>query len=159
MSTQLPVGQPEDPSRLTKVELRNRVSETVGAVGDLARATVKSSASQTLQNAITAFSASEKTIASTDEMLRKINTGMIDLEDALDEVAVSFRHAVNTPDPSTSSLIPQGGGSLPGESAAELTAPERGGAVDSEGPGEAALGAETRANEVEGSASSHASST
>lgn len=99
-STDLAGDNPEDPSRLTKVELRNRAIETVGAVGELVRATVKSSVSQPLQSVITTFATSDKMIVSTDEMLRKINAGMVDLEEALDEVAASLRHAVDLPDPS-----------------------------------------------------------
>ena len=55
------------------------MSETVSAAGELARLAVKNGTSQPLQSAITNFVSSEKIIANTDEMLRKINEGMMDL--------------------------------------------------------------------------------
>ena len=84
----------EDPSRLTKLEVRNRATDCVAAAGDFARLSARSAASAPLQSAITAFTACEKTVASTHEMLQKINAGMIDLEEGLDEVASALSNAV-----------------------------------------------------------------
>lgn len=82
---------PEDPSRLTKFEVRNRMADTVAAIGELAKLTCKSAESAPLQAAISSFAAHEKTVASTDGMLQRINLGLADLEEALDEVSAALR--------------------------------------------------------------------
>lgn len=87
----------DDPLRLPKLELRNRVVDTIVASGELAKLTVKNSASQPLQTAITSFVSEEKTILNTEGMLKKINEGMIDLEDGLNEVIAAI--GARTPEP------------------------------------------------------------
>ena len=77
-----------NPSTHTKSELGNRGAETVGVVGNLARTVVKSSNSPALKSTITAFADYERTIDSTGEMLRKINQGLADLDEAIDEAIV-----------------------------------------------------------------------
>ena len=81
----------EDPSRLTKEELSTRGAETVAAVGALARLVAKNSVSVPLQSTIATFADYEKTITSTEEMLKKTMKGMNDMSDALDEIASSLR--------------------------------------------------------------------
>ena len=85
-------GSPrEDPSRLTKEELSTRGAETVAAVGAIARLVAKQSVSAPLQSTISTFADYEKTIVSTEEMLRKTMKGMSDMSDALDEISASMQ--------------------------------------------------------------------
>ena len=81
----------EDPSRLTKEELSTRGAETVAAVGAIARLVAKQSVSAPLQSTISTFADYEKTIVSTEEMLRKTMKGMSDMSDALDEISASMQ--------------------------------------------------------------------
>lgn len=81
----------EDPSRLTKEELSRSGAETVAAVGALARLVAKNSVSAPLQSTIGTFADYEKTLGSTEEMLRKTMKGMQDMNDALDEIATSLK--------------------------------------------------------------------
>ena len=81
----------EDPSRLTKEELSTRGAETVAAVGAIARLVAKQSVSAPLQSTISTFADYEKTVVSTEEMLRKTMKGMSDMSDALDEISSSMQ--------------------------------------------------------------------
>ena len=73
----------DDPSSHTKWELGNRGAETVAVVGSLARVVVKSASSPALKSTLAAFADYERTVDSTSEMLRKINQGMADLDEAI----------------------------------------------------------------------------
>ena len=81
----------EDPSRLTKEELSTRGAGTVAAVGAIARLVAKQSVSAPLQSTISTFADYEKTVVSTEEMLRKTMKGMSDMSDALDEISSSMQ--------------------------------------------------------------------
>ena len=71
----------EDPSRLTKEELTTRGAETVVALGTIARLVAKQSVSAPLQSTISTFADYEKTLGSTEEMLKKTMKGMSDMCD------------------------------------------------------------------------------
>ena len=86
----------EDPSRLTKEELSTRGAETVAAVGAIARLVAKQSVSAPLQSTISTFADYEKTVVSTEEMLRKTMKGMSDMSDALDEISSSMQGPSST---------------------------------------------------------------
>ena len=77
-----------NPAAHTKSDLANRGAETVAVVGKVAQTVVKSSSSPALKSTLTAFADYERTIDSTGEMLRKINQGLADLDEALDEAVV-----------------------------------------------------------------------
>ena len=81
----------EDPSRLTKEELSTRGAETVAAVGAIARLVAKQAVSAPLQATISTFADYEKTVVSTEDMLRKTMKGMSDMSDALDEISSSMQ--------------------------------------------------------------------
>ena len=81
----------EDPSRLTKEELSTRGAETVAAIGTIARLVAKQSVSAPLQSTISTFADYEKTLGSTEEMLKKTMKGMSDMSDALDEISSSLQ--------------------------------------------------------------------
>ena len=89
--SQMAASPREDPSRLTKEELSTRGAETVAAVGAIARLVAKQSVSAPLQSTISTFADYEKTIVSTEEMLRKTMKGMSDMSDALDEISASMQ--------------------------------------------------------------------
>ena len=81
----------DDPSRLTKEELSTRGAETIAAIGTLVKLTAKSSASASLQSTVTTFADYEKTLTSTEDMLKKTMKGMNDMSDALDEISSSLK--------------------------------------------------------------------
>ena len=87
----------EDPSRLTKEELGTRAADTVASIGAVARLLAKSSVNPQLQSTITTFADYEKTINSTEEMLKKTMKGMNDMNDALDEISASLKEALPPP--------------------------------------------------------------
>ena len=76
-----------DPSRAARAELHGRAAETVVAIGQLARLVGKSASSPALQSTVAAFAECESTMDSTQEMLTKIQRGLLDLDVALDECA------------------------------------------------------------------------
>ena len=60
-------------------------------MGAIARLVAKQSVSAPLQSTISTFADYEKTIVSTEEMLRKTMKGMSDMSDALDEISASMQ--------------------------------------------------------------------
>jgi hypothetical protein len=70
----------------SRAELASRTAETVEAAGQLARLISKASSSPALQSTIAAFAEYEATIESTDMLLRKINEGMVVVDEAVEEV-------------------------------------------------------------------------
>lgn len=80
-----------DPSRATRAELTVRATECVTTLGALSRAVGKASSSPALQSTINSFAEYEPTITSTQEMLRKIHQGLIDLDNAVEDCARAVR--------------------------------------------------------------------
>ena len=99
MSTSEPPPEParEDPSRLTKEELSRSGAETISAIGALARLAARNSVSTPLQSTIGTFADYEKTLGSTEDMLKKTMKGMNDMNDALDEISASLKEAAPPP--------------------------------------------------------------
>ena len=94
MSSSKPPPEPtrEDPSRLTKEELSRSGAETIAAIGVLARLAAKNSV-----NTIGTFADYEKTLGSTEDMLKKTMKGMHDMNDALDEISASLTESLLPP--------------------------------------------------------------
>ena len=99
MSSSKPPPEPtrEDPSRLTKEELSRSGAETIAAIGALARLAAKNSVSTPLQSTIGTFADYEKTLGSTEDMLKKTMKGMHDMNDALDEISASLTESLLPP--------------------------------------------------------------
>ena len=81
----------DDPSRATRAELATRAAESVTALGGFARLVAKAASSPALHSTVGAFMEYEGTIESTDEMLRKVHQGLVDLDEAVDDCARSAR--------------------------------------------------------------------
>ena len=81
---------PRDVSQQTKVELARATAESVAAAGTLARLLSKTSTSPALQSTIVAFAEHEQTIESTNEMLHRVNEGMMALDEAVEAMSVSL---------------------------------------------------------------------
>ena len=81
----------DDPSRATRAEIAARCAESVALVGNLAKLMGKAASSPALQSTVTSFAEYETTIESTHEMLQKVQRGLEDLEEQLDECAASMR--------------------------------------------------------------------
>ena len=84
------VAAPPDPSRATRAELAVRASDTVVAVGALARFVGKAASSPVLHSTVTAFAEHEGTIESTDSMLQKINQGLLHCDELVDEAVAAL---------------------------------------------------------------------
>ena len=76
-----------DPSKATRAEVAARATDSVVALGALSKAVAKASTSPALQSTIESFASCEKTIASTDGMLRKIARGLEDVGHSVDACA------------------------------------------------------------------------
>ena len=79
-----------DPSRVARVASAEHAARAIGAFGALARHTAQSATSPVLRAAITTFAQYETTIESTSQMLQKINQGIVDLDEAVEECAASL---------------------------------------------------------------------
>ena len=66
-----------------------RSTETVALVGNLAKLVGKAASSPGLHSTVASFSEYESTMESTHEMLQKVRQGLVDLEEVLDDVALS----------------------------------------------------------------------
>ena len=63
------------------------MAESVSSIGALAKFVGKAASSPALHSTVTAFAEYEGLIESTDRMLQKINQGLLDVEEVLDETA------------------------------------------------------------------------
>ena len=79
-----------DPSKATRAELAVRASDTVVAVGALAKFVGKAASSPALHSTVTAFAEYESTLESTNSMLQKINQGLRDCDELVDEAAAAL---------------------------------------------------------------------
>lgn len=59
-------------------------------MGSLAKLVAKAASSPALHNTVTSFADYEATIESTQEMLLKVKRGLDDLEEAVDDCAISL---------------------------------------------------------------------
>lgn len=83
----------QDPSRVAKAELEAHGVKTIEALGALARQTAQAASSPALRSAIDTFAQYETTIESTSSMLQKINQGVVDLDEAVEECAATLEGA------------------------------------------------------------------
>lgn len=88
--------KPPDPSKVTRVELAAHMAESVSSIGALAKFVGKAASSPALHSTVTAFAEYEGLIESTDRMLQKINQGLLDVEEVLDETSQAIVPAVSS---------------------------------------------------------------
>ena len=83
-----------DPSRAARAALAARAADSAAAVGSLARLVSKAASSPALQSSIVAFAEHEITLESTDDMLHKINEGMVSIDEAVEDMSRSLDASV-----------------------------------------------------------------
>jgi len=74
----------------TRTDLVARAAESVAAAGALARLVSKTASSPALQAQISSFAEYEQTIESTNEMLHRVNDGLLALDESVTELEESI---------------------------------------------------------------------